>query len=494
MFALKHVAEPDELVRIAFDSLREPICVLDCDGWIVLTNQAWNQSVRANGAEPARCGTGVNYLRVCRAARGPFSERAFDTAIGIETVLLGAASQFSLDYPCPSPSRKAWFRLVARPLRGPHSGAVILHSAITDRVLLAEKLRRTQAHFGALWQNPVHVDTVLAADGNVRYQSPASEGVLGIHPEDLVGRPIFDFVHPNDSDAVRKLLRDCLRYPHRKHPAEYRFRDRDGSWRLLESIATNLLSHPEGGIILSSRDITHQKLAEQILAAKQDALARDRRELEVLVARLLREQEDERRLVAAELNGNLSQRLAAMSLQAAHLASPAAGGGQSHALRESIANMGRELHCLARAQYPAALDHFGLAVALRDYCAEFTRKKGVPVKYVHRGISARLPGHTAVTLYRIAEEALSNVARHAHANRAWVTLSRTVQGTRLAIRDDGAGFDPAGVELESGLGILAMRERLLGLSAAGSLSIRSRPGAGTEVVAVVPLAAPVQPN
>ena len=383
-----------------------------------------------------------------------------EAASGIESVLRGADPQFTLDYACPSPSQKAWFRLTARPLRRPQSGGIVLHSEITSQVLLAEKLRRTQAHYGVLLENPLHVATVLAADGNIRYQSPASEGVLGIRPEELAGHPIFEFVHPDDSEAVGKLLRDCLRCAHRKHPCEYRFRSRDGSWRMLESIA-NLLSHAGGGIILNSSDITHRKLAEKTLLAKQDALVRNREELEALAARQLREQEEERRRVAAELNHNLSQRLASISLQAAHMAARGASPERLHSFQQCLAGLSRDLHHLAGALHPATLDHLGLAVALRDYCAELARKEGIPVSYSHRGVSARLPVHTAATLYRIAEEALANVAKHAHANRAWMTLSRTAKGIRLVIRDDGASFDPAGVEPGSGLGILAMRERLV---------------------------------
>jgi PAS domain S-box-containing protein len=485
MYALNPVVQPDELVQVAFDSLRERLCVLDRDGSIVVTNHAWNQSARENGANPSRCGQGVNYLQVCRTATGAFAEHAMEAANGIGTVLRGSAPQFTLDYACPSPSRKAWFRLIARPLRGPHNGAVIQHSEISNQVVLAEKLRRTQAYYGALFENPVHVATVLASDGIVRYQGPASEGVLGIRAEELAGRPIFEFVHPDDWEAVRKVLCDCLRYPRGKHACEYRFRNKDGSWRMLESIASNLLAHPAGGIVLNSRDITHQKLAEKSLRAQQDALVHDRDELEALASRLLRSREEECRRVATELNGKLSQRLASMSLQAMHLTSGAAAAGQSQALEASIASLGRDLHELGRALYPTMLDHFGLAVALRDYCAEFTRREGLPVGYVHRGISARLPGQIAVGLYRIAEDALANVARHAHANQAWVTLSRSATGLRLAIRDDGAGFDPAAVERGAGLGILAMRERLRDFK--GSLTVRSRPGGGTEVVALAPL-------
>jgi signal transduction histidine kinase len=168
-------------------------------------------------------------------------------------------------------------------------------------------------------------------------------------------------------------------------------------------------------------------------------------------------------------------------MQAAQLAA----AGQSQAIQQCVASLSHELQHLAGALHPAMLDQLGLAVALRHYCAEFAFKHGIAVNCSHRSVSARLPGHTAATLYRIAEEALANVAKHAHAKQAWVTLSRTAKGIRLVVRDDGDGFDPAAVEPGSGLGFLAMRERLRGIG--GSLSIRSRNGAGTEIAALAPL-------
>src|ERR1017187_9694004 len=191
MYALSQVVHPDELVQIAFDSLRERICVLDRDGSIVLTNQAWSQSARENGASPDRCGLRVNYLRVCRIATGPFSERGLEAAMGIETVLRGAAPHFNLDYPCPSPSRKAWFRLIARPLRRPHGGAVILHSEITSQVLLAEKLRRTQAPFRRLLENPGGAAPRAGAGGKISFQGPRTGGLSGIPARGPVGHSIF---------------------------------------------------------------------------------------------------------------------------------------------------------------------------------------------------------------------------------------------------------------------------------------------------------------
>ena len=476
------------LSRAVLDSLGERICVLDREGSIVLTNLAWDEFAQASGADTARCGAGVNYLDVCRAATGPYSERAKEAARGIASVLRGVSPEFTLDYPCPSPAQKAWYRLTARPVYQAQNGAVILHSDITAQVRLGEELHRTQAHFGALLENPVYVTTLLDAGGKVRYQSPASEAVLGMRHGDVTGHPLVDFVHPADADAVRKLLRDCVRAGS-KQSCQYRFRNRDGSWRVIESVATNLLSHPEGGIVLNSRDVTDQKREEKILLDKQEAVARDGAEMQALVDRLFRERDAERRRVAAALNGRLCQRLAALSLQASNL-TIRAGSWKSRAMEMCLASLRHDLRHVADSLYPAMLEHLGLAVALRDYCAEFTRKQGVPVSYTHRRISTRLSGHVVDTLYRVATEALHNTARHAHAKNVWVTLGRTAKGTRLAVRDDGAGFDPAAVAPGSGLGLIAMRESLRAVK--GSLWVRSEPGKGTEIVALVPPDGPVQ--
>lgn len=486
MHVLSQVTQPEKLVEAAFDSLRERACVLDAQGTIVITNELWDRFAHESGSSTSRSGVGVNYLRICRIAVGPFAEGALEAASGIERVLRGDVPQFSMDYRCPAPGWPAWFRLSARALGHLHTGALILHSDITPQVKLAEKLRITQAHFGALLENPVDVATLLETDGKVRFQSPASESVLGIEVKELTGRSIFEFVHPQDAPAIRRIVRDAIRYPGRKHFCEYRLRSSDGSWRMLEGIARKLRSDPAGGIMLNSRDITHRKVAEQDLLAKHDAMTRQRDDLEALVSRMFREREEERRAMAAQLNGKLSQRLASMSLQAAYMPLGPAAAAQSHVLQESVASLGHDLYSLGAALYPAMLDHFGLAVALRDYCSEFSRTHGIPVSFTHRGIPGRLAGKIGPALYRVAEEALANVAKHSHAKQARVTLSRTVKGIRLSVRDDGTGFNPATVEPRTDLGMLAMRERLRGFKGA-SLSVHSRLGGGTEIVALVPL-------
>jgi PAS domain S-box-containing protein len=480
------LAPPGGLSQIVFDSLRERICVLDGNGIILLTNQAWNSAARANRARQTACGPGANYLKVCWSAAGPFSEGAAEAAAGIESVLRGAAPHFTLDYACPPPGRRAWFRVTVRPLCQPGGGAIVSHSDITGQVLLAEKLRRTEAHYGALMESPLHAATVLAADATIQYQSPASEAVLGFQAEELVGHRIYEFVHPEDSATIGGVLSDCLRFPDRRHPTAYRFRNKDGSWRMLESIARVHLAYPMRAIVLNSRDITSQKLAEKALLEKQDALLRQRQDLEYLVTSLWSEQEEQRRQTSLELNHNLGRQLAILSLQAAQLAShPESAAVQLRHVQQSVAILREDLRDLADRLHPLVLDHLGLAVALREYCEQFSRREGIQVGFSHRRTSSQLAGNIVWALYRVAGEALANIARHANTKQAWVALCGTAKGIRLSVRDGGVGFEPAQLEPGSGLGILRMRERLRAVE--GSLSICSRHGGGTEIEAIVPL-------
>ncbi len=474
------------LIGIVFNSLHERICALDRDGAIILTNEAWNRFAIDNGGDPKACGIGANYLRLCRSAKGAFSECALEAALGIDAVLSGDSSQFTLDYPCHSPSHKAWYRLAVRPLRPPQPGVLVVHSEITNHARAKQRLRRVEAQFGALWENSLHVATVMAADGVVQYQSPASERVLGVTAETMVGHSIFDFVHTDDCNRIRKLMRACQRYPHLKHSCIYRLRNPGGSWRIVESTASNRMAQGNRGIILNSRDLSSRNESEQALTEAQNALRRDLQDLEDLTSRLFRKQDEDRRRMAGEVNGALSRRLGTLSLHAAHLTSSVDLAAQARALIDSIAGLETELRQLSSELYPPMLEHFGLAVALRSYCTEFEQKKGITVSYTHRGISTSIPTLIAAALYHVAEQALDNIAEHAQARHAWVNLSRGAKGIRLSVRDGGVGFSPSLPE-GPGLGILAMRERLRAVK--GSLSIRSSPGHGTEVTAVCSMAA-----
>ena len=142
---------------------------------------------------------------------------------------------------------------------------------------------------------------------------------------------------------------------------------------------------------------------------------------------------------------------------------------------------------------PTVLDNLGLATALDDAGAQFAEKTGVPVDVACVKLTARMPADTELALYRILQEALRNVEKHASAHHVKVNLSRRGEFVRLAISDDGVGFEPEPRPVrrkgKNGLGLLSMRERAGYVGAAFKITSKRR--TGTEIEILVPLTASV---
>ncbi len=204
--------------------------------------------------------------------------------------------------------------------------------------------------------------------------------------------------------------------------------------------------------------------------------------------RLLTAIEEERRRLGRELHDDVSQRLAGLAIDAARiereLQSAPARAAELRALREEIVALSADLHALSRLLHPSVLDDLGLVEALRAEADRFTRMESISVELQLEEPEPRLSEDSALCLYRIAQEALRNVARHAAAATVAISLRATNGGCELEVRDDGVGF-----EFERrrgrGLGLASMHERaqLVG----GRLAVTSAPQRGSSVVAWVPL-------
>jgi PAS domain S-box-containing protein len=222
------------------------------------------------------------------------------------------------------------------------------------------------------------------------------------------------------------------------------------------------------------RDITERKQAEQ--------MARE------FGGRLIHAQEEERARLARELHDDITQRLARLAIDAGRFKPAPDGAGQSEAMREvrdGLVRLSEDVHSLSYKLHPALLEDLGLADALRAECERFSRQESLPVDVKLEQIPESIAKDTGLCLFRVTQEALRNVARHARAPAAAVSLRPLDRGLQLAVTDSGVGFDPSEYRRRPSLGLASMRERVRLLG--GELDVESAPGHGTTVVAWVPM-------
>ncbi len=222
-------------------------------------------------------------------------------------------------------------------------------------------------------------------------------------------------------------------------------------------------------------------------------LERTKEDLRSVGARLVSAQEEEQKRIARDLHDDLGQRLALLQIGLDRLkqqlweSCPEDARRQFRHLLAQLAQISEDLRRIAHGLHPSSLDDLGLAVALRGLAREFHDRHSIPVWFSARNVPQKIPGETALCLYRIAQEALNNIAKHAQASSVDMTLAGDASGIMLLVRDSGRGFDPEAAGEKKGLGLISMRQRAELLS--GTFQLRSHPGRGTEIVARIPLPA-----
>jgi two-component system sensor histidine kinase UhpB len=199
---------------------------------------------------------------------------------------------------------------------------------------------------------------------------------------------------------------------------------------------------------------------------------------------VLRAQEEERRRLARDLHDEVNQALTAilLRLEALSQAAPPELGEELGELKRLVNQAMNELLQLARQLRPTALDDHGLVPAMASQVRRFAAQTGIKTDLKSTGESSHLAPDEEIAVYRIAQEALANIARHADATAVEVDLRSRADGVELTVRDDGRGFETGRPTRGLGLGGMAERARLVG----GELTIESRPGVGTELSLRVP--------
>ena len=230
------------------------------------------------------------------------------------------------------------------------------------------------------------------------------------------------------------------------------------------------------------RSLTHQRAREERIAL----------DLQRLSAKQVHVQEEERRRIARELHDAVGQALSAVKVEllvAQRTLDRTVPG--TDLLRDAQINADgalRSVRDLSHLLHPSALDDLGLVAALDSYLAEFGKRHEIAIEFLHTGVTGRHPAEVEGAVFRIVQEALTNVARHASARTVGLALTAESDVLRVIVDDDGVGFDVADAEQPGrrrGLGLLGIRERALQLG--GSVRVASRVAHGTKIQVDLPL-------
>ena len=309
-----------------------------------------------------------------------------------------------------------------------------------------------------------------------------AEGIYGYTAAEVIGKPISILMPPGREDELPAIM-ERIRCGKNVEPFETK-RLRKGGAVIDVSLAVSPIKSPDGEIIGASamaRDITELKQVDEIKHA--EAVRR------LFLERVLSAQEEERRRIARELHDEAGQLLTSLLVglrTLEHSKKLADIRVQGLRLRNITTQAIDEVGRLARGLHPTVLDDHGLGVALSRYVTEYTKSYNIAVDLTASHFdSSNLPAVVQIGLYRILQEALTNVAKHSGAKAVSITCARSAVALEVTVVDDGCGFDAKAVAASSHrLGIQSMRERAAILG--GTVSFTSR-GKGTKILVQVPL-------
>jgi PAS domain S-box-containing protein len=357
---------------------------------------------------------------------------------------------------------------------------------ITERKRAEESLRESETRFRQLAENISEVFWLVDPEmTRIDYISPAYEKVWGRSCESLYQAPRswIDSIHPADRERIALAMQQ-----YRATGAQYKTHHTYQNYRLLRSDGTTRWIRARAYPI---RDTDGKLIRIAGFAEDITEMAEANEKLQLLSRRLIEIQENERRSLSRELHDEIGQTLTAVKigLQTAQtlddLPTARQHLGDSVALVDQVLQQVRQIALDLR---PSILDHLGLVPALRWYFDQQRRRSKLKIDFRHGNLSLGISAEILTVCYRIAQEAMTNILRHAQAQNVVVDL-RELNGTlEFSMKDDGIGFDVQQSKSRASLGLVGMRERALLVG--GSLDVTSQPTHGTTILARLPLVPP----
>lgn len=355
-----------------------------------------------------------------------------------------------------------------------------------------EELLASRHFYRTLIDKALDCVAVVDEKGVFKFLSSSVEKVLGYRTDELIGKNAFDFFHPEELGNLTAVFINSIKQPGKVELFEQRFRHKDGSWRILEVMGTTLFHNPVvNGALINFRDITRRREAEKKIKRINQALELETEQRKIISRRLTELMEQDRRSVAMDLHDHIGQILTTLKMELAGVLKKLDDSQYSAASGLKIADQKinqimDSLRNIAQGLHPSELDNLGLVSSLRSLCLQIQESTGTSVKFYTKDMDGRFAKEKELALYRVAQESLNNVIKHAQARNIHVSLTKRNRLLSLTVEDDGKGFDLEknhNNQHDSTLGLLYMKERLFQVQ--GDLRIESGPGSGTIVWAEI---------
>lgn len=363
-------------------------------------------------------------------------------------------------------------------------GVCGISTDITERKRIEDTLRKSEALFHNYFElGQVGMAITSPETGWLNVNSRLCE-LLGYTKEELTQMTWKELTHPDDLDTDLVQFRALLSGEIDRYVMDKRFIRKDGGI-VYSHLTVACQRKPDNTVdyaIASLEDITWRKQLEAMLITRQS-------ELENLYQRLQTLREDERTRIARELHDGTGHLLTALLMDLGWLDEKVPKDGLAISSKlVSAVELGEQVVDAIRGVMedlrPPILDELGLVAAIEGYAAHFTTRTGIRCNLTTHGDPIDLRGALATDMYRIVQEALTNVMKHANATQASVSLSRTQESIRLEIVDDGSGMASDAPNGRGQFGLREMRERVS--LRGGTLTVTSEPGCGLRLVALIP--------
>ncbi len=394
-----------------------------------------------------------------------------------------------------------WHLLRVRPYRTSENKIEGLVVVLLD----IDQLRRSQQHLvdardfasSVVESAPIPM-VVVNRDCSIRTHNWAFRQLTGMQPKELDSRSLPDLVgHLWGIDSLAEKLGELLQ-PQQGALIEFEHESTTSVRKTLLIRGRALSTEGDRILLLMMEDITLQRDAERLVANQKKVLEgevavaaqkldRAQEQLRGLAAHLFTVQEDERQWVARELHDDVSQRLSLleMLLHEVDIADGSNNNDKIQDARNQIESLNTDVRQISHRLHPAILHDLGLSAALKSLVTDFGQRENMPSTYVTRNLPEEWSQQSATTLYRIAQEALRNVAKHAGKTHVKVVLAGEDNELQLKIMDFGVGFDQETENGATGLGLISIQERAR--QAGGTVQIASKLGEGTTVTVNLPL-------